>query len=135
MDMEVTIISALFFGVLIFMWLKSQKEKEDRANHESWVFNVREAIHGIEYEFRIKCEDALDFERNFMGKIIINKYRQKIYELKDEYKNSLYEKVVARMWKYRVGTIPEYLEREYERNISDIANTFLHFCDVLSEQS
>ena len=117
------------------MWFKSEKEKEDRANHASWAFDVRAVIHGIEYEFRTECQDALDFERNFMGKIIIDKYRQKIYELKDEYKNSLYEKVVARMGKNRVGTIPEYLEREYERNISDIADTFLHFCDVLQEQS
>lgn len=132
--MAEALLLVLWVGTSLFFIFREIQEKGNRKSHEGWLSDVRESIHNIEFEFRRECEFALDSERNFMGKIIINKYRQKIYELKDEYKNSLYEKIVARMGKYCVKSIPEFLEREYERNISDIADTFLCFCNVLSNQ-
>ena len=130
------LLLVLWVGTSLFFIVREIREKNNRESHEKWLLEIISVTHGIGYEFRQECIEALDSTRNIMGKLILDKYRKKIYALQQEYTNNLYEKIserIARRGYYSVKSIPEYLEREYERNISDIAYTFLHFCDVLSD--
>ena len=40
----------------------------------------------------------------------------------------MFDKAVNRMGSHRLNSIPEHLSREYDRNIAEIADTFLELC-------
>ncbi len=132
-----TILLALLFVALIILLAYQNKKNRDAESHLGWIFELRECIHSIERRFNRECEkiitDAFS-ARNVKGEIIIDDFWKSITELKNEYANNLYEKVVAQKGKYGIKSVPEYLESEYKRNISDIADTYRYFGDFMAEQ-
>lgn len=135
--MTEAILLALWVGTALLFICREIKTKEDRESHEWWLSDLRECIHSIERHFSRDCEriitDAFS-GRNIKGEIIIGEYRKEITELKKEYINTLYEKIVVQKGKHSIKTVPEHLANEYERNISDIADTYRHFGDFMTEQ-
>lgn len=131
------ILSALLFVALIILLAYQNKKDRDRESHEYWLSELRECIHSIERHFSRECEKIITDAfsgRNVKGEIVIDEYWGAITELKREYENNLYEKVIARKGKYVINSIPEPLENEYKRNITDIADTYRHFGDFMAEQ-
>lgn len=133
--MTEAILLALWSGTTLFFICREIKINDDRKSYEWWLSNLRKCIHSIERHFSRDCEriitDAFS-GRNIKGEIIIDEYRKKITELKEEYINNLYEKIVVRKGKYSIKTVPEHLVNEYERNISDIADTYLKFGEQIN---
>ena len=132
-------------AILLFMWVGSClfficreiKQKSDREGHTWWRSELRETIYRIEREFEWKCREIITdsfTHKNILGEIIIGEYWKKITELKNKYKTNLYEDIIVRMGKYRVKSIPEDLEIEYERHISEIADTYRCFGDFTAKQ-
>lgn len=135
--MTEAIMLALWVGTAIFFTCREIKINDDRKSHERWLSDLRECIHSIERHFSRECEkivtDAFS-GRNVKGEIVIDEYRKAITELKNEYTNNLYEKIVAQKRMYRIKSVPEHLENEYKRNISDIADTYRYFGDFMTKQ-
>ena len=135
--MAEAILLVVCFGLVMFIGIRETKARQDRENREWWLSEVRECIHSIEFEFRCDCQKIIEnafSERNVMGGIIIGEYRKEITALELEYKNDLNEKTIARMGRCRITSVPEHLAKEYERNISEIADTFRYFGNFMSEQ-
>lgn len=135
------ILCALWWGtamiIALFFLCREKKLKDDRESHELWLSNLRECIHNIEWHFSRDCEKIITDAfsgRNIKGKIIIDEYRKAIDKLKNEYSNNLYEKIVTQKGKYGIKSVPEHLANEYERNISEIADTFRNIGDFMLEQ-
>ena len=130
------IINAIMLGIFGVAIYKDIKKKE-RENYAEWVSESISILHSIEYEFQSNCQKIITEAftgRNVMGGIVIDKYHEKLSALKDEYTHNLDEKISERCHKYRTISVPKYLEKEYERNISEIADTFRHFGDFMLEQ-
>ena len=128
---------ALWVCTTLFFTIREIRAKEDRESHGWWISNLRECIHSIERHFSRDCEKIITDAfsgRNIKGEIIIDEYRKEITELKEEYINNLYEKIVVQKGKYSIKKVPEHLANEYKRNISDIADTYLKFGDFMTEQ-
>lgn len=132
-----TILSALLFVALIIILAYQSQKERDRESHEWWLSELRECIHSIERHFNRECEKIITDAfsgRNIKGEVVIGKYYEEITALKEEYKNNLYEMVVLRKGNYFLTSVPECLEEEYERNISNIADNYRYFGDFMTEQ-
>ena len=119
------ILLTLWFGTTLYLCWKIENERKERENHAWWLSDLKECIHAIECEFRSKCEKISEEE---FTKPTLNEYQYvvRIRELEEAYKNNLIDRVIS-LHRVRVTTIPNHLEREYLRNISDISYTFQYF--------
>lgn len=119
------ILLTLWFGTTLYLCWKIENERKERENHAWWLSDLKECIHAIECEFRRKCEKISEEE---FTKPTLNEYQYvvRIRELEEAYKNNLIDRVIS-LHRVRVTTIPNHLEREYLRNISDISYTFQYF--------
>ena len=120
--MTEAIMLALWVGTTLFFVCRERKQKSDRESHEWWLSDLRDCIHSIEGEFRWRCQEiaeANQLQRDY------DTYKAQINELKREYINELYNKVTERKGKRFVKTLPEYIVKEYEVNISNITDIYL----------
>ena len=135
--MTEAIMLALWVGTAIFFTCREIKKNDDKKSHEWWLSDLRECLHSIERHFSRDCKKIITDAfsgRNVKGGIVIDEYWKAITELKNEYANNLYEKIVAQKGRYGIKSVPEHLENEYKRNISDIADTYRCFGDFMTEQ-
>ena len=135
--MSEAILLTLWVSTSLFFICREIKNKNDRESHEWWLSDLRGCIHSIERHFSRACEKIITDAfsgRNVVGGIVIDDYRKAITELQNEYSNNLYKKIVALMGKYRIKSVPEPLENEYKRNLSDIADTYRYFGDFMTKQ-
>lgn len=137
------ILLMLWFGFTLFLIIKEKHDRDTREGREWWISEVRECIHSIELEYQSKCEKITEkyFEKyiDVIGlngyrliseerlNLILSEYRSRINELKDDYLQSVIERIVERKGKYFITSMPAYLEKEYETDISRIADTFYEF--------
>lgn len=124
------ILLSLWFATTLFLIYKIEHDKENRESHEGWLSDVRDCMRGIECEFQQNCQKIIE-EEIARQQFNISKYLTRISELEKNYKQGLTEKIVARMGKYFIKTVPEHLAKEYERNISHIAYTFRYFGSMI----
>ena len=147
-----TILSGLLFVALIILLAYQHQKERDRESHEMWLSELRECLHCIKNEFSRSCkkitESAFseynerlnkmhstvsDFARDFQIQAlfdVVHKHNDSIDELKKQYKDELYYKITA-LNRITIGTIPEHIEREYEINISNIADTYRDFGNLM----
>jgi hypothetical protein len=120
-----SILLLLWVATTIFLGVKIETDRKNRESHEWWLSEVKECIHSIECEFRHKCEKIAEEE---FSKTTLNEYQYsvRIRELEKAYKNNLTDRVIA-FKRVRITTVPDHLEQEYLRNISDISSTFRYF--------
>lgn len=125
------ILFTLWVGTTIFLGCKIESDRKKRESHEWWLLEVKGCIHSIESDFRRNCEKITEdeFARPRFDEY---KYSIRIRELEETYKNELTEKVIAQK-RVTITTVPEHLAREYERNISNIADTFLYFASLIRD--
>ena len=112
--MSEAILLALWVGTALFFIVKEMKAKDDRESHEYWLSELRECLHSIENEFSRRC-----FEITYDSS-----YCTHIANLKNEYIEEVYNKVISRKGEYFLKTLPGYIASEYERNISEIADIY-----------
>lgn len=149
--MKMLILGACFAWLMTALYYE-HKQREKR-NGEEWWYDRRNLLKSIAYEFECQCweetEKALErhnkivcryspysitaYEREFLSRVISN-YGNTLNELKQKYISELNEKYVAKVGKYRAGTLPEDLISEYKRNISDISDTFYRIKQLMWEQ-
>ena len=119
----------LWGGTTLFFVCREIKQKDKRDSEEYWLSELRECLHGIEREFSRCClsitSEALS-RKDFSYSL-----QTKIRDLKKKYSNEVHEMVIKRKGQYFLKTIPDHVEREYERNLSDIADIY---CDILNSQ-
>lgn len=115
------ILLALWIGTALFFICREKKINDNRESHEWWLSDLRDCLRSIEGEFRWHCQDIAEAQpqRDF------DLYNAQISELKKEYLNELYNKVTERKGKYFVKTLPDYIVKEYEINISKITDIYL----------
>ena len=124
------ILLSLWLATTIFLVCKIKRDRKSRESREWWLSDVRDCMRGIECEFQQNCEKIIE-EEIARQQFNISKYLARISELEKNYKQELTEKVIARMGKYRVKSVPDTLAKEYERNISHIADTFRYFGSII----
>jgi hypothetical protein len=154
MDLFEVILLVAGFGAFVFIGLRDMKNRKDREEHEEWLGASRDCLYSIEYEFRRRCEEKTktyfnkysdqlyhmphldttvrEYKIRFMFDNV-QKYREEIDELKNEYLNEVYAKSIQgeRHYKYRLNSLPKYVVKEYERNITEIADTFKEFSGLM----
>lgn len=116
------IMLALWVGTTLFFICREIKQKRDRESHEWWLSDLRDCLHSIEGEFRWHCQEIAEVNQSQRD---YDTYKAQINELKKEYLNELYNKITERKGKYFVKTLPDYIVKEYEVNISKIADIYL----------
>lgn len=112
--MSEAILLSLWISTSLFFIIREIKAKSDKERHEYWLSELRECLHSIENEFSRRC-----FEITHDSSYGIN-----IKNLKKEYIEEVYNKVVSRKGEYFLKTFPDYIVKEYERNISEIADIY-----------
>ena len=117
------ILLTLWICTALFFVCREIKAKGDRERREWWTSELSECLHSIENEFSRRCYELTEkaFSRHNYPS-----YREQVNELKKEYLNDLYGKVVERKGKYFLTTFPDYMAKEYERNISELADIYLN---------
>lgn len=115
----------------MYIGIRDYITRNERESHEWWLSEVKECMHCVECEFQMGCQ--LLAEKHLSHKRF-NEYAVKISELEALYKKDLTEKIIAQKRGIRVTTLPDHLVREYNRNISVIADTFRYFGNMMSEQ-
>lgn len=126
------ILLVLWIGTTIFLGCKIEHDRKERESHEWWLSDVKSCLRSIECEFRQHCEKITEEElerRNFDE----CRYRERLGELREKYLREMTEKAIS-LKRARITTIPNHLATEYEKNISDIADTFRYFGSLMSEQ-
>lgn len=125
--MGTALLLVLWVSTTIFLCLKIESDRKKREQREWWLSDVKDCIYSIEREFQWNGKKITEdeFARPSFDE---HRYRIRIRELEEKYKNELTEKVIAQK-RVTVTTIPEHLVREYKRNISNIADTFLYFAN------
>jgi hypothetical protein len=119
----------LWVGTTIFFVWRDITQKDERVSHEWWLSDLRECLHSIEREFS-RCCLSITSEA-LLQKDFSYAPQTKIRELKKKYSDEVKEMVIKRKGQYFLKTIPDYVEREYERNLSEIADIY---CDILNSQ-
>lgn len=135
----VQIIAVGIFVVYIIVMINKDIKKRERESYAEWVSNSIYSIRVVENRFRTECGEIIinAFSgRNIHGEIVVHKYWEEISELKKEYDNNLEKKLQElRTCSFNyVTSVPQYIEEEYYRDISDIADTFRNFGDFMLEQ-
>ena len=115
------IMCTLWLGTTLFFICREIKINDDRESHEWWISDLRDCLRSIEGEFRWRCQEIAETEQSRRD---YDLYEAQISELKKEYVTELYNKVIERKGKYSVKTLPDYVIREYEYNISKIADIY-----------
>ena len=113
---------ALWGGTTLFFICREIKQKGDRESHEWWLSDLKDCLHSIESEFRWRCQEIAEAGQSQRD---YDLYNAQINVLKKEYLNELYNKVIERKGKYFVKSLPDYIVKEYEVNISKIADIYL----------
>lgn len=108
------ILLSLWMVTSLFFICRDIKAKSNRESHEYWLSELRECLHSIENEFSRCC---LDITQD-------SSYDINISNLKEEYIREVYKKVISRKGEYFLKTLPDYIAKEYERNISEIADIY-----------
>jgi hypothetical protein len=124
------ILSIILFAALIIILVYHDRKARDRERHEWWLSDVRSCLRSIEYEFRRNCEKITE-EELARRKFDEYKHSVRIGELKEKYIQEMTEKAIA-LKRVHITTIPEHLAKEYEENISDIADTFRYLGSLIS---
>lgn len=156
------ILSIVAFALFMYIVIHDYNTRKNKESHESWLSECKDCLHSIENEFRHRCEEItkesfskytgtiywcnLDCKR-LSGELLDLKYRimfnlardykEEIDRAKQEYLNTLYDKATERMkWRGFINftSFPDHLEKAYERNISEIADTYCNFGDLMSSQ-
>lgn len=139
----------------LFFICREIKINDDRKSHNRWLSELRDCLHTFEYEFRLRCQEiskdnfseysrrlycancvtvfARNWQINAMFEITC-KHTAAINELKKEYLNDIYKKIVAKKGERYLTNLPDYIIKEYERNISEIAETFINLDNLMSVQ-
>ncbi len=156
--MTEAILLALWIGTALFFICREIKINDDRKSHEYWLSELQDCLHNIESEFRRQCQEqtkavflqyneqlnkiescCTDFAKEHLISALLDdlrEYGNAIDESKKQYIDNVYDKVIAKgMSKYNLTTIPTYLMREYERNLTEIADTFRDFRWLMWEQA
>ena len=146
--MTEAILLSLCIGTFIFFGCKEMKQRHDRESYEWWLSELKGCINCVEHEFSHRCFEitentfsqyakrldkltptAFDFQINTLFDIV-NNHTDSIDELKEQYIDNLYDKVQEQK-KITVKTIPDHLIRDYEINLSKIADTHYHFASLM----
>lgn len=120
--MAEAILLLLWVGTFSFFGIREYTKEKQRESHESWISELQDCLRRIENEFRRHCQEiaeASQAQRDY------DLYKTQINELKKEYLNELYNKVAEKKWKGFAKTLPDYIVKEYEANISKIADIYL----------
>ena len=117
--MTEAILLTLWIGTSLFFICKDIKEKSDRESHEYWLSELRECLHSIENEFSCRCLDITKKTNQTYSSFL-----EEISELKEEYINDVCNKLTAKKGIYFLKTLPDFTIKEYERNISEIADIY-----------
>lgn len=120
--MTEAILLALWIGTILFFGIREYKERNERESHEWWLSDLRDCLHSIEGEFRRRCQELAETYQSHRD---YDLYNVQISELKKEYISELYDKVIAIKGEYFVKTLPDYIVKEYETNISKITDIYL----------
>ena len=117
--MSEAILLTLWVCTSLFFICREIKANSNRESHESWISELRDCLHSIENEFSRRC-----FEITKKPNQKCSVYLSQISELKDEYLNTVHDKVTAKRGSYFLKSFPEHIIKEYERNISEIADIY-----------
>ena len=120
--MTEAILLALWIGTTLFFICREVKINGDRKSHEQWLSDLRDCLHSIEGEFRWHCQDIAEAYQSHRD---YDLYNAQISKLKKEYISELYDKFFAKKGEYFVKTLPDYIVKEYETNISKITDIYL----------
>ena len=120
--MTEAITLALWVGTTLFFICREIKKNDDRKSHEWWLSDLRDCLHSIEGEFRWSCQEITEADQSQHD---YDLYNAQIIELKKEYLNELYNKVIERKGKSFAKSLPDYIVKEYEANISKITDIYL----------
>lgn len=118
--MSEAIFLALWVGTALFFTIWEKKNRDNRESHEFWLSELRECLHSIENEFSRRCLDCLDC----LDITQDSSYDINISNLKEEYIKEVYKNVISRKGEYFLKTLPDYIAKEHERNISEIADIY-----------
>ena len=120
--MTEAIMLVLWFGTVMFFGIREYTKRNQRESHELWISELQDCLRRIESEFHRHCQEiaeASQAQRDY------DLYKTQINELKKEYLNELYNKVAEKKWKGFAKTLPGYIVKEYEANISKITDIYL----------
>ena len=141
-------VSSLILLIVLFVVvLYYEHKKNDRESHEFWRSEVRANLKKLvslfEYDCKEITEDMFDkynhfiSNMNFSGYVrehmtysilsLIQDHNEQITELSNTYKEEVDEKMKDQMGKYTFKTVPGDLRREYEADISKIADIYRGF--------
>lgn len=117
--MSEAILLVLWVGTSLFFICREIKAKSDRESHEMWISEIKECLRSIEREFSRSCQDIANNTHQQYSSFLTQ-----ISELEKQYKNEVYKNITSKKGEYFAAHIPDYIIKNYERNISFIADIY-----------
>ena len=124
------ILLALWVGTSLFFICREIKAKSDRDSHEYWLSELRECLHSIENEFSRRCLEIA--EKALSQNCSISSSLSQARDLKEEYITDVNSKIIKRKGEHFFTSLPTHIEKEYKRNINEIAEVYRNIFNIIN---
>lgn len=143
-------IACLLLFALFMLGLYYERKDKKRKEYEEWIYFRRICLKNISRNFHDDCqalaEAALTQYTNklvwrsynhspdYMLYSFIDNYNESIKKLKSEYVDNFSAKYSNGNEKLMADALPKHIIEEYEKDIADIASTFLDLGSIMRKQ-
>lgn len=136
--MEDFICCLLLFALFMLGLYYEHKDKK-RKEYDEWIYYRRQKLQGIALQFRNDCQSlAKEVFAQYSSKLLWKSYLHAPDCVTYAFLSNYTEEIIRLKAEYianpEAESLPNYLIEEYEKNISDIASTFLELADIMRNQ-
>ena len=132
-------IGCLLLFALFMRGLYYEHKDKKRKEYDEWIYYRRQKLQGIALHFRNDCQSlAKEVVAQYTNKLLWKSYLHApdciTYSFLSNYKEEIIRLKAEYIANPETESLPNYLIEEYEKNIADIASTFLELADLMRNQ-
>ena len=133
------LIGCLLTFALFMLGLYYEHKEKKRKEYDEWIYYRRQKLQGIALHFRNDCQSlAKEVFAQYTNKLLWKSYSHApdfvTYSFLSNYKEEIIRLKAEYIANPETESLPNYLIEEYEKNIADIASTFLELADLMRNQ-
>ena len=132
-------IGLLLLFALVSLGLYYEHKAKKRKEYDEWIYCRRKNLQSIALHFRNDCQSLAQevftqYTANLLWKSYLHMPDYITYSFLSNYKEAIIKLKAEYIANPETESLPNYLIEEYEKNISDIASTFLELADLMRNQ-
>lgn len=149
-DLLACLIAGVFTIPLSILIIRICAKKQDKKDHEGWIYNCRQCLVRITHIFRSDCQSIAEkafvqyttiiqngnykHMPDYMTYSFLSEYQKSLKALEVDYIENVTAKAKEMLRSYKFDSLPNYLVEEYTKEISDIRYAFSDFGHLMQRQ-